>query len=151
MTPARSQYRPNRRRSKEVLAILDSALYGGAIAVRDAIDDEFASRNNGFKDGTFATDMAANANVISLPFTKDGVRRIRVQNVATRDSRPYPVFWEFKHYNIYTRRTESNPLYEPAMMRAIPFVLPNAARQVKRGRTTVGTETTRGSIEVRVE
>jgi hypothetical protein len=142
-------YTPNKRRSRELLNVMDSALYGGAEAVLMAIDSEFASRNEGFIDGEYATGYAANSNEVTAPFTKRGLRRIRVQNTANREGRPYPVFWEVGWFD-ENGTFHHAPLYEPALMRAMPFVLPSAARQVMRGRTDPGTSTTRGSVELRI-
>jgi hypothetical protein len=145
----KNQYKPNKRRSREVLGIMDAALNGGADALLMAIHEEFASRSYGYTTGDFETETAVKSNEVTLPYTKRGRRRILVQNVANRDNRPYPVFWEFG-WQGRNGQFNISPLYEPAMMRAMPAVLPSAVRQIQRGRTDVGTLTTRGAIEVSI-
>lgn len=101
---ARSSYRRNTTRDRELRALIDEGVMAGAEVMRDAVRDKFEDRDLGYLHGEFATGEAANIQ-IDGPYTKRGVRRADVYSPAKREGENgpafYPAMWEFGHYNLW--------------------------------------------------
>jgi hypothetical protein len=114
----RAAYRPNRARNAELRALVDEAVLAGAAVVQAAVVEKFAERNQGYKDGKYATGAAATIEIGPL-YTRRGVRRADVFTEAFREGKDgpafYPAFWEFGHLNVFTLEYERVETFAPVM------------------------------------
>jgi hypothetical protein len=135
----------NQRWYREFLKSVDQGMIAAAEILRAAVVDKFVpgeSGELGYIHGDYATGAASDVQ-IGAPYTREGIRRIRVFTNAERDGRPYPFFWEFGHLDMAPR-----PFFRDSMEEVASRVAPLMARQITAGSRQVGARTTAGQIEL---
>jgi hypothetical protein len=130
---------------RQFLKSVDRGMVAAAELLQEAVIDKFESRDLGYIHGEYATGAAADVQ-IGAPYTRQGIRRIRVFTAAERDGRPYPFFWEFGHLKM-----EPRPFFRDSMEEVASRVAPLMARQITAGSRQVGARTTAGQIELAQE
>jgi hypothetical protein len=76
----------------------------------------------GYTSGAFSQKLlgvAGNVNVSQVQETPDGME-VQVGSNQTSDmGAPYPLFWEIGHLNLFTRRFEHQPRWEPTLVQEL--------------------------------
>ena len=129
---SRSSYRPNSRRSREVLKAVDAGVIAGAEAMANAVLEYWIANAAfpGYTTGDYAKGNAADIQV-SPVYTKRGKRQADVYSAANRDGEPYPAYWELGHNNLFTGNPEERvEIWRPALEQHADRVGNVMARQI---------------------
>lgn len=143
MFTLKKTYTARLARERELSQAFEAAILAGAKKQRQAVKEEFAVSGQGFIHGDFATGEAANIQLAPItredgrvfggaytdatrtepnkdgstsPFTAFGVGN--TGGMTLPQGSPYPLFWEFGHYNIFINGVVSAPIFQPALERS---------------------------------
>lgn len=70
----------------------------------------------GYTTGDYVTGNVLNSITVSPPFDRNGVRTVLIGTSQTDP--PYPAYWEFGHFNIFTGRFERVEHWRESMLAA---------------------------------
>lgn len=152
-----TRFRENPNWRKQWRQAVDAGLVRGALQVRDEVEERFASRNDGFLRGEFATGVAARSTQISRPYSRDGLRRIDIYNDARRykektgGEHPYVLFWELGHVNEFLGDYVRVETYRPALLAAADEVVRLMKRQIRQHSKQKGVFSKGGGAQLAVE